>query len=95
MAKEAIYQVRMDAEVKEQVELLYQRMGSSFAEAVRMLAAQSLHDQGMPFRPTVGGSNPFHGVSAYGIAAKRANPALMDQEKGAFAKAMVEKHATD
>lgn len=56
MAKEAVFQLRMDAETKEQVELLYQRLGTSFAEAVRMFAAQSLHEQGMPFKPSVLGS---------------------------------------
>lgn len=91
---DAVLQVKMDAEMKEQVEQLYQRMGSSFAEAVRMLAAQSLHDQGMPFRPTVGSSASRPG-KAYGIAAKYANPALIDQEEGAFARAMVQKHGAD
>lgn len=89
MAKEAVYQVRMDAEVKEEVEQLYQRMGSSFAEAIRMFAAQSLLEQGMPFTPTVSSSK------AFGIAAKRANPELIPREKGAFAQAMVHKHAID
>lgn len=49
MAKEATLQVRMDADMKEQVELLYKRMGTSFAEGVRMFAMQSLEDNGMPF----------------------------------------------
>ena len=52
MAKEAIYQVRMDADMKEQVEQLYQSLGTSFAEAIRIFAAQSLREQGMPFRPS-------------------------------------------
>lgn len=42
MAKEATLQVRMDSEMKERVEALYQRMGTTFAEGVRMFAAQSL-----------------------------------------------------
>jgi DNA-damage-inducible protein J len=49
MAKEATLQVRMDAELKEQVEDLYKRMGSSFAEAVRIFARQSVEDNAMPF----------------------------------------------
>lgn len=89
MAKEAVYQVRMDAEMKEQVEKLYQKMGSSFAEAVRMLAAQSLVEQGMPFKPTTSSGK------AFGIASKRANPDLITSEEGAFARAMVEKHEAD
>ena len=49
MAKEATLQVRMDADLKEQVEKLYKNMGTSFAEAVRIFAKQSVQDQAMPF----------------------------------------------
>ena len=52
MAKESIMQVRMDSEMKEQVELLYRRMGTSFAEGIRMFAAQSLLVNGLPFQLT-------------------------------------------
>lgn len=50
MAKEATLQVRMDSELKEQVELLYKQLGTSFAEAVRIFARQSLEEKAMPFR---------------------------------------------
>ena len=50
MAKEATVQVRMDADLKEQVEALYKAMGSSFAEAVRIFARQSVAEKAMPFR---------------------------------------------
>ena len=49
MAKEAILQVRMDSELKEQAELLYKQMGTSFAEAVRIFARQSVEEKAMPF----------------------------------------------
>lgn len=49
MAKEATLQVRMDSELKEQVELLYKQLGTSFAEAVRIFARQSVEERGMPF----------------------------------------------
>ena len=49
MAKEATLQVRMDAELKEQAELLYKQLGTSFAEAVRIFARQSVEDRAMPF----------------------------------------------
>lgn len=49
MAKEATLQVRMDSELKEQVELLYKQLGTSFAEAVKIFARQSVEEQGMPF----------------------------------------------
>jgi addiction module antitoxin, RelB/DinJ family len=50
MAKEATLQVRMDSELKEQAELLYKQLGTSFAEAVRIFAKQSVADGAMPFR---------------------------------------------
>ena len=89
MALDATLQVRMDAEVKEKVERLYKSMGTTFAEAVRMMAAQSLAENGMPFTVTANRGK------AYGIASKRANPALRPLEDGAFERAMREKHAVD
>ncbi len=35
MAQEATLQIKIDSDLKEQVVLLYERMGTSFAEAVR------------------------------------------------------------
>ena len=49
--KEAVMQVRMDASLKEQVENLYRDMGTSFAEAVRIFAKQSVEENAMPFTP--------------------------------------------
>ncbi|MFR8412027.1 MAG: type II toxin-antitoxin system RelB/DinJ family antitoxin [Butyricicoccus sp.] len=46
MAMDATLQIRIDSAVKEQVEALYRSMGTSFAEAVRMFAQQSLQEGG-------------------------------------------------
>lgn len=51
MAKEAILQVRMDAETKEAAERIYKNLGTSLPEAVRVFAAQSIQENGYPFRP--------------------------------------------
>ena len=53
MAMDATLQIRMEKEIKSQVEALYRGMGTSFAEAVRIFAQQSLREGGMPFRPTL------------------------------------------
>ena len=53
MAMDATLQIRMNSDLKAQVEELYRSMGTSFAEAVRIFAQQSLRDGGMPFRPTL------------------------------------------
>ena len=87
MAKQAVYQVRMDEEIKDQVEALYRGLGTTFAEAVRIFAVQSLREQGMPFTPSESKGK------AFGSLARYANPELMEEESSAFGKAMVEKHA--
>lgn len=46
MSKQATLQVSMDSELKEQVELLYKQLGTSFAEAVRIFARQSVEERG-------------------------------------------------
>ena len=74
MSMDATLQVRMDAEMKERVEKLYRSMGTTFAEAVRMMAAQSLIENGMPFKSTVNSSR------AFGIAGARANPELIPMQ---------------
>lgn len=53
MAMDATLQVRMDGQIKNSVEELYRSLGTSFAEAVRIFAQQSLLEGGMPFRPTL------------------------------------------
>lgn len=53
MAMESTLQVRMNSELKTEVEALYKSLGTSFAEAVRIFAQQSLREGGMPFTPTL------------------------------------------
>ena len=53
MSMDATVQIRMDGELKTQVENLYRSLGTSFAEAVRIFAQQSIREGGMPFRPTI------------------------------------------
>ncbi len=52
MAMDATCQIRMDSHLKAQVEELYRNMGTSFSEAVRMFAQQSVREGRMPFRPS-------------------------------------------
>ena len=53
MAMESTLQVRMNSELKAQVEALYRSLGTSFAEAVRIFAQQSIREGGMPFVPSL------------------------------------------
>lgn len=53
MSKDATLQIRIDSELKKQVEELYRSLGTSFAEAVRIFAQQSVMEGGMPFLPSL------------------------------------------
>ncbi|MGN0202941.1 MAG: type II toxin-antitoxin system RelB/DinJ family antitoxin [Coprococcus sp.] len=86
MAKEATLQVRMDADLKEKAEALYRELGTSFAEAVRIFAKQSVLENGMPFVISANRRN------TYGRLSKYADPIKRDQEEGAYERAMVEKY---
>lgn len=86
MAKEAVLQVRMDADLKREAEDLYRDMGSSFPEAVRIFAQQSVIRRAMPFVIMAPKK------SARGMAAKYADVSKIPLEKDAFAMAMEKKH---
>ena len=53
MATDATLQIQISDTLKDQVESLYRSMGTSFAEATRIFAQQSLREGGMPFRPSL------------------------------------------
>ena len=86
MAKEATLQVRMDADLKEKAEMLYRDMGTSFAEAVRIFAMQSVKENGMPFVISANRTNTYGRLSRY------ADAELIKEENGAYERAMAEKH---
>lgn len=86
MAKEATLQVRMDADLKEKAEALYRELGTSFAEAVRIFAKQSVQENGMPFVMTANRRNTYGRLSQY------ADPQKREQEEGAYERSMVEKY---
>ena len=92
MAKESIVQIRMDSSVKEAVETLYRNLGTSFAEAVRVFAAQSISENGYPFVPRLYKKNM---ISTRGRLEAYASELLRKQEEDAFMKAMVQRHEYD
>ena len=53
MSLNATLQIRIDSQLKQQVEELYKNLGTSFAEAVRIFAKKSVMEGGIPFRPTL------------------------------------------
>ena len=87
MAKEAVVHIRMDAELKKKAEELFRSMGTSFSEAVRMMAQRSVDLGALPF------SVKKKKKSAFGIASKYANPDLIPLEEEAWANAVAEKYS--
>ena len=89
MSKEAVIQIRIDVAVKENVEELYRSLGTSFAEAVRVFAVESLYVKGFPFTPRIVKKED---KTMRGILSGYANEGLRSSEKDAFRMAMEEKH---
>lgn len=75
--KRAILQVRIREEDKQHAERLYDAMGTSLAEAVRLFVAQSILMRKLPFQPVAvrskDGTAAYGSLKAYGdaIAAPR------------------------
>ena len=108
MANDAVLQVRMDSHLKHSVEQLYRDLGTSFPEAVRIFAQQSLLHAGLPFEPVarVSASTsqlsprlrtarelpPDARSSGFGILSSYADEAKRYQEKNAWALAAERKH---
>lgn len=86
MAEERVLTVPMDAELMTKAEEVYQNLGLDLAEAVRLFAKKSVEMKTSPFLIPPQ-------KSMMGAAAKYANPAMIPFEEGAFARAMVKKHA--
>lgn len=84
MAMDAVVQVRMDKSLKQEAESLYSRLGTSFAEAIRLFARQSVAEQGLPFSVKV----PLAGTyRQLGIAdGEYEIPDDIDSDNGAIAE---------
>lgn len=92
MTNDAMLQVRIDSELKKSAELLFESIGITFADAVRMFAIQAVTQQCIPFsvaHPTVKAKK----LHAQGIAHKYADLSKLPLEKGAWQKAIEEKYA--
>lgn len=89
MAKDAVLQVRIDPKDKKQAEALYESMGTSLSEAVRMFVAQSIAEQRLPFTPYAR-QKKFTG-RAYAALDIFANPAKRGSEREAWVSALAAK----
>lgn len=95
MAKSASMYIRIDPEVKSDVETIYARYGMSITDAINVFLYQSRNVGGLPFdlRPAaaeITKATTPHSVK--GILKDYANPALIKHEDNAWGRAAVEKH---
>ena len=92
MKADAVLQVRIDSNLKREAEALFERLGISLADAVRMFVSQSIEQQGLPFelKTDYPGRKVLH---AYGILSKYADPSKIPLEENAWAEAVAEKYA--
>ncbi|MBR5668169.1 MAG: type II toxin-antitoxin system RelB/DinJ family antitoxin, partial [Spirochaetales bacterium] len=93
MANNAVLQVRIDGNLKREAEEIYEKIGITIADAVRMFIVRSIEDQGLPFeaRAAFVGPGTLH---AEGILSKYADPSKIPFEKNAWAEAVAEKYGS-
>lgn len=80
--KRAILQVRIREEDKQHAEHLYDAMGTSLAEAVRLFVAQSILMRKLPFQPVAVRSKD--GTAAYGSLKAYGDPNRRSKERNAW-----------
>lgn len=80
--KRAILQVRIREEDKQHAERLYDAMGTSLAEAVRLFVAQSILMRKLPFQPVAVRSKD--GTAAYGLLKAYGDPNRRSEERNAW-----------
>jgi addiction module RelB/DinJ family antitoxin len=93
MAKTSSLYIRIDPEVKADVERIYSRFGMSITDAVNVFLYQSRNVGGLPFplytpEKTVSAT----GIQGCGVLRKYADPSKIADEKKAWKAAAVKKH---
>lgn len=80
--KKSILQVRIREDDKQHAERLYDAMGTSLAEAVRLFVAQSILMRKLPFQPVAVRSKD--GTAAYGSLKAYGDPNRRSEERNAW-----------
>ncbi len=92
MLNNTVLQVRIDAQLKKNAEELFEQLGITFADAVRMFAVKAVDLQAMPFE--ISKSTPVHRkLHASGIANEYADTSKIENEKEAWLNVVKEKYA--
>lgn len=82
MSKQATMQVRVDESLKREAETLFEAMGLSLSEAVRLFVAQAVHERRLPFTPHL--SRSEGGTTAFGKLSHYAKPNLTGEARSAW-----------
>lgn len=90
--KEAVFQVRMESELKEKAERLYKELGTSFAEMVRIMAKKSVDERQLPFKIIKINSPKGLGALNKYVKNELADVDFYDLKKTAIKKSMVKKY---
>jgi len=87
MAKTASMYIRIDPQIKTDVETIYSRYGMSITDAINVFLHQSRNIGGLPFdlRPAEQEGHIKNAQSMKGFLNSYADPSLIGQEKGAWA----------
>ena len=94
MAKSASMYIRIDPQVKSDVEAIYSRYGMSVTDAINVFLYHSRNIGGLPFdlRPAQHDEHEKTAQRMKGFLKGYADPSLIDREKGAWERAAMEKH---
>lgn len=94
MAKSSSMYIRIDPEVKAEVEEIYARYGMSITDAINIFLYQSRNIKGLPFdlRPAERETHAALFHSMKGVLKKYANPALRAKEEGTWERTAAENH---
>lgn len=84
MGKQATLQIRIDAETKADAEDLFEALGLSISEAVRLFVSESVNERRLPFTPHL--SKSEGATSAFGKLRHYGNPSQSSDERATWLK---------
>ena len=89
MAKDALLQVRLSPELKQSAEDVFESLGLTTSEAVRLFLTKSVHEQRLPFELSM--ERPSGKLQAFGALNIFASPSKRDQERDAWISSLSER----
>ena len=91
MTNEITVEIKLDADLKEAAEKLYQRIDLTLEEAIPLLVKYNVEQDTKPFN--IPEEHDDKHTELFGALSKYANPAMIPFEDGAWERAAVKKYA--